>query len=267
MKKYKNTLAASMLLAILFFSACSDDGGINVFPLSKDKELGEQLKAQIAADPATYPVVSASTYATAYTHINRIKDAILNTGLLNHKDDFAWEVYLIKNDTVLNAFACPGGYIYIYTGIIKYLDNEAQLAGVLAHEMAHVDRRHSTDQLTKAYGIQGLISIILGNEASDMEIMLGQIAGGLTALKFSRTAEYEADNYAVQYMYKTEYHAPALGDFFVKMGLHSGTPAFLSTHPDPGNRVQKINDEWESLGGKTGGTFVDRYGQFKASLP
>jgi predicted Zn-dependent protease len=100
-----------------------------------------------------------------------------------------------------------------------------------------------------------------------MEIMLGQIAGGLTALKFSRNAEYEADNYAVQYMYKTDYHAPALGDFFVKMGLHSGTPAFLSTHPDPGNRVQAINDKWESLGGKTGETFVERYGQFKASLP
>ncbi len=89
-------------------------------------------------------------YADAYEHINRIRDSILETDELIYGDRFDWEVDIIENDSVLNAFCAPGGYICVYTGIIKFLDNEAQFAGVMGHEMAHADRRHVTDQLTKA---------------------------------------------------------------------------------------------------------------------
>jgi len=70
-----------------------------------------------------------------------------------HKDDFAWQVKIIDDPETLNAFATPGGYIYVYTGLIKFLDTEDQLAGVMGHEIAHADLRHSTRQMTSSYGV------------------------------------------------------------------------------------------------------------------
>lgn len=259
--------AALFLMLTQVFSCSKDDKSINLFTVDQDIELGQKMKQEIFSNPSEYPILDKSQYPLAYQHLERIKNTILNSGKLKYKNTFPWEVYIIKNDEVLNAFACPGGYMFFYTGIIKFLDNEAQFAGVMAHEMAHVDRRHSTDQLTKVYGIQILLGIILGNNPTQLEQLVAGLASGLSSLAFSRQDEYEADEYAVKYMYATEYHAPALGDFFVKMGTHSSVPAFLSTHPDPGNRVEAINKVWQSLGGKTGEYFPSRYQDFKNSLP
>lgn len=252
---------------VLLFSCSKDDKSINLFTVDQDIELGQQMKQEIASKPDEYPLLDRTQYSAAYQHIERIRDNILASGKLKYKDRFAWEVYIIKNDSVLNAFACPGGYMYFYTGIIKFLDNEAQLAGVMAHEMAHADRRHSTDQLTKVYGIQILLGILLGNNPTQLEQLVAGLASGLSTLAFSRQHEYEADEYAVKYLYATDYHAPALGDFFIKMGNAPRPPAFLSTHPDPGNRVDAINKVWQSLGGKSGELFPSRYQDFKNTLP
>jgi predicted Zn-dependent protease len=236
-----------------------------LFSLEDDKKLGQQTADQIAADPATYPLLSESQYPAAYSHILRIRDNILNSGKVAHKNDFVWQVKIIKNDSVLNAFCTPGGYIYVYTGIIKYLDNEAQLAGVLGHEIAHADRRHSVQQMTEQYGLSVLLSIVAGNNPG----MLTQLVANLTVLKFSRAHETEADEYSVIYLYPTDYDARGAKYFFEKIEAQGGssTPAFLSTHPDPGDRVTNINKKWQDMGGKVGQTFESRYQDFKSSLP
>jgi predicted Zn-dependent protease len=89
------------------------------------------------------------------------KNKLLATGKAEYSDRFNWKVRIIKDDATVNAFAVPGGYMYFYTGLIKTLDNEAQFVGVLAHEMAHIARRHTTTQLTKAYGIDLLLSFLI----------------------------------------------------------------------------------------------------------
>ncbi len=141
-----------------------------------------------------------------------------NQAILKYADKFDWKVDIIKNDSVLNAFCAPGGYICVYTGIIKFLDNEAQFAGVLGHEMAHADRRHSTDQLTKAYGIQLLLGIVLGNNQSQLAQIAADLAAGVATLAFSRDAEYESDEYSVKYLYNTAYDARGVRGLFSQNG-------------------------------------------------
>lgn len=273
MKSISKYLSVLILFTVFATPACKKEGkvdkdnSINIFSISDDINLGQQVVAQIDSDPAQFPQLDEASYPEAYSHINGIRDKILNSGLVNYKDQFEWRIKIIRRDDVLNAFAVPGGYLYFYTGLIKFLDNEAEFAGVMAHEIAHVSRRHSTDQLTKAYGIELLLAIILGDNPSQAAEIAAGLANGLASLAFSRADENEADEYAVKYMYQTEYHAPSLADFFVKMGNESNTPVFLSTHPSPDNRIEHINEVWQGLGGASGQLLETEYQQFKASLP
>ncbi|RLD62323.1 MAG: peptidase M48 [Bacteroidetes bacterium] len=245
----------------------NNDNTFNIFSLDDDIAFGKGLQMEIESNPNEYPLLDTIEYANAYAHVYRIRDSILNSGELIYADRFEWSVRIVEDDSVLNAFAAPGGYIFVYTGIIKYLDNEAQFAGVLGHEMAHADRRHSTDQLTKAYGITILLGIILGNNQNQLAEIAANLAAGVASLAFSRDAEYEADEYSIKYLYPTAYDARGVGGFFEKMEGSPQPPEFLSTHPNPGNRIDKIEEIWEELGGKEGGTFVESYQGFKSTIP
>lgn len=254
-------------IAVTFFGCGNpDDNSINIFSVEDDKQLGAQVNQEILSNPQEYPVLNESQYPTAYDYLTSIRDKILNGGKVYYKDEFVWEVRIIHDDNTLNAFCTPGGYIYVYTGLIKFLDSENALAGVLGHEIAHADRRHTTDQLTKAYGIQFLLDVLLGGNQGT----LSEIAAGLTTLAFSRANETEADRYSVVYLCPTNYQADGAAVFFeelVNSGSTGGTPVFLSTHPDPGNRVQNIHDVEVELGCNGSSTFDQEYQDFKNSLP
>jgi predicted Zn-dependent protease len=261
------SITAITLVAVLVIMCSRDDTNLNIFTVNQDIEFGQTLDNEILSNPSEYPILSINDYPEAYEHLERIRDELLASGELKYMDRFTWEVKIIDQD-VLNAFAAPGGYMYYYSGLIKFLENEAQFAGVMAHEMAHADRRHSTDNLTKNYGFSIMIGMILGNNPGQLAEIAAGMASGLSTLAFSRKNEYEADEYAVKYMKKTEYEPCALGDFFTLLEAQSGSsthpPVFLSTHPSPEDRQEKIN---ENCAGGSGETFVSRYQQFQNSLP
>jgi len=172
---------------------------------------------------------------------------------------------LVEDDSMLNAFCLPGGKIVVFTGIVKYLDSEDALAGVLAHEIAHADLRHGTGQMLKSMGISLLLKAVLGIDNSSL-VNLGIELLGLT---FSRADETQADLNSVRYLYETEYDARGAARFFEKINEKGGqgVPEFVSTHPNPDKRVEKIEEEWKNLGGKKGQAFEKRYKEFKSSLP
>jgi predicted Zn-dependent protease len=257
-------LGAFTVLIGGYISACSKGGGVNIFSVDDDVKLGKQLAQEINNDPATYPLLDEVQYATAYSHLRRITDALLNTGEINYRDKFEWKIKIIKDDATLNAFCAPGGYIYVYTGLIKFLDKESELAGVMGHEIAHADLRHSTDRLTTAYGLDFLLGLILGKNSSSIK----DVAANLALLSYSRKSETQADEYSVRYLCKTDYQPNGTAGFFQKLvdsGQGGKTPAWLSTHPAPDKRVQNINKWAEPCG--TGQTFESRYLEFKSSLP
>jgi beta-barrel assembly-enhancing protease len=254
-----------LMITVFFSTSCSEGGGVNIFSIEDDKALGAQFDAEISSDPATYPILSPATYADAYQYIYDIRDRILDAGQVRYKDEFEWQVKIIRDDNILNAFCTPGGYIYVYTGLIKYLDNEAQLAGVLGHEIAHADLRHVTDQLTEQYGISLLLSLVLGQNQN----VLSDIAVGLASLAFSRGDESQADEYSVNYLCSNLYTAYGAAGFFEKIEAEGGAtiPEFLSTHPSPENRIEDIYAHFDELGCEGDEIYVDRYQDLKDALP
>ncbi|MCB9777708.1 MAG: M48 family metalloprotease [Alphaproteobacteria bacterium] len=240
--------ALLLIPAFLPAFACTD-GGVNLFSIQDDKDLGAQVHEEILADPATYPLVDENDAVDAYGHLYRIRDQILDSGEVALVDEFEWNVYLIDDDETLNAFAAPGGYLYIYSGLMRYLDEEDHFAGVMGHEIAHADERHSTQQLTKIYGISTLVGVILGEDPG----LAAEIAAALVSLSFSRQDEAEADEDSVYYLCETVYAANGTAGFFEKLTEEGSVeiPEFLSTHPSSESRVEDINALAEQLGCST----------------
>lgn len=252
-------------LVLIGLAGCDKNNNVNIFSVQDDIALGNQIRDEIASNPQQYNLMSRSQYPTAYGHLDRIANTLLNSGKVTYRDDFEWEFFLIRDDNTLNAFCTPGGKIYVYTGLIKYLDSEYELAGVMAHEIAHADRRHASRQMTKQYGVSILLDVALGADEST----LAQITENLVNLSFSRADETEADEYSVVYMCPTEYDARGAKKFFEKLieeGQTGNTPAFLSTHPNPENRVENIDAFWEENCNVEGEFFDARYAEFKSSL-
>jgi beta-barrel assembly-enhancing protease len=245
-----------------------DGGGLNlnVFSLEDDRKLGAQME-QYIRDSTDYVILDSVQYSAAYIYMNKIKNQILNSPSIKHKNDFKWKLYIIKDDSTLNAFATPGGYIYVYTGLMKYLECDDHFMGVMGHEIAHADQRHSTEQMTKQYGLQTLYDIILGKNQG----MLSEVTKGVIGLKFSREAESEADEFSVRYLCGIpETEADGAAGFFQKLldkGQTGGTPEFLSTHPSPANRVQDISTLAEQLKCNTTPSCSSEYANIVASLP
>lgn len=264
MKKLFFALSA---VAIMTFGSCTKGDGINIFTIQDDIELGRQTKQQIESDPATFPILKPAQYPQQYTFIRGIVQDVLDQGEVKYKDEFDWEIHIIDSD-VKNAFCTPGGYMYVYTGLIKYLDSVSSLAGVIGHEMAHADKRHSTKLLTQKYGVQTLLDVVLGKNQN----LLTQIGAELISLRFGRKEESQADEYSVIYLCPTKYKADGAADFFDKINNESSSniPEFLSTHPNPENRVENIRGKATELDCNTTISKNDdftTYQAFKNSLP
>ena len=254
-------------LGLLFFvvSSCEKDSAIFI-SLAQEKQLGYQLDSTIRADPAQYPLLDPTQYPDAYNYLEGIFNKILNSGEVRYKDEFDWQINIIQDDSVLNAFATPGGYVYVYTGLIKYLDQEDDLAGVLGHEIAHADLEHSARMIEKNYGVSVVLSILLGQNSEQ----LTNIAGGLVGLSFSRNFEAQADEQSVIYLSQTDYNCAAARSFFEKLIASEQTgsqPEFLSTHPNPGNRVEDITKKAQEIGCDMTPLNPSSYQDFKNMLP
>src|SRR5579864_6715201 len=168
---------------------------------------------------------------------------------------YPWEFHCV-NSKEINAFALPGGFVFVNRGAIEVADNEAQLAAVMAHELSHVALRHGTAQASKAQLAQGAAGIFgglfggsTGGALLTQGVALG--AGGIL-LHYSRTDETQADVLGTQALFDTGYDPRAMAQFFEKLeGETRGKnpPQFLSDHPNPGNRVERVDEEIDKLGG------------------
>jgi beta-barrel assembly-enhancing protease len=248
------------LFFVVTLTSCSSFS--ELIPIEVDKMLGKSFALQIENSQIEGKILDSTQNQEVYKYLNKIKGNILNSGKILHKQDFVWKIKIIENDSILNAFCVSGGYIYVYTGIIKFLDSEAELAGVLAHEIAHADNRHSTMQLVSQYGLTAIVSLMTGGDLS----YLVQIGRELIGLSFSRSDEKEADDCAVAYLNETKYDPRAVGGFFKKLVERKKdlkVPEFLSTHPASENRIQNIEQVWKELGSKQGKLFKQEHDYIK----
>jgi Zn-dependent protease with chaperone function len=212
-------------------------------PMSKEQQ--EQLGLQAAAEVyKQMPVLPDSSPITQY--VKRVGQRLVSV----IPPEYSWPYnFHVIPEKEINAFALPGGPMFVNVGAILAADNEAQLAGVMAHEMSHVYMQHSAKQAGKqafTQGILGVLGAVVGGGAIGSLARLGmQIGAGVVSLKYSRGDEAQADAVGAIIMYKAGYDPHALADYFQKIEGEggSGGPQFLSDHPNPGNRTAAIDKE------------------------
>jgi len=254
-----------LVLLLLIFTSCEttgvNAGQINIISTEEEVRLGKNLAEGVDKD---LPVLQ-DPKLTAY--VNEIGQKIAGHA---ERSNVPYSFKVIDNDKEINAFALPGGPIYVYSGLLKSAENEAELASVLGHEVAHIVARHSTEQLTKKYGFAIVAQLILGEDPGFAAEIGRDIVGSLGMLKFSRNDEIEADRLGVRYMHRAGYNPQAMVSFQEKLGkLQSGKSnrvlALLSTHPMSQERVIAIKQEIAALPpGKEVGYYAERYREYVA---
>lgn len=214
--------------------------GFNLFSKEQDVQLGQEAAQEIRQQ------VHVVDNQALQNYINSLGQRLARTP---EAGEYPYNFTLI-NDKSVNAFALPGGPIFVHTGLVLAADNEGQLVGVLAHEVAHVALRHGTSQVTKA-NIAQLPALLASAAIGDASILaqLGQVGIGLgfnsLLMSYSRGAETEADALGARMMAKAGYDPIEMARFFEKLQAEGGAraPQFLSSHPNPGNRMKAVQQE------------------------
>lgn len=165
------------------------------------------------------------------------------------KSPYTYDFHLLADENTINAFALPGGQIFITYGLLKRLQTEDQLAGVLGHEIGHVVHRHSAEHMAKARLTEGLTGAAViatydpNNPASRGSAAVAALIGNMVNMKYGRDDELESDRYGVKYMLESKYNPEAMIDvmkILAEAGGPNRQPEFFSTHPNPENRVAEI---------------------------
>ena len=223
--------------------------GFNMFSAQEEVQAGQQSAAQVSKQ---LPILPDSDPVSVY--VRR-----LGQQLAAHAPGEKWPYsFHVVNQKEINAFALPGGPVFVNIGTIQAADNEAELAGVIAHEISHVVQRHGTRAASKQMAAQLPLAIlggVMGQGALSQMAQMGLSFGvGSYFLKNSRKAESEADLLGTDIMYDTGFNPRAMADFFTKLQEEGGArgPQFFSDHPDPGNRAQSVAKEVATLPRKSG---------------
>lgn len=236
-------LVATLATAPRSMAAGLDD--INLVSVEQEWQLGDQVENELAGKLRIVDDRQTLRYVDGI--VQRLADET-TLGRL------PWTTHLVA-DPELNAFNTPGGNIYVNTGLIAATDSAAELAGVIAHEVAHGAERHGTEQLTKAYGFNLLAGMLLGRNPSLGEQIAGQLVGASTFAAFGRTAEREADILGVRLMHQAGYDPRGMAEIFRKLVAKRRTQPgrvqqFFSSHPLTETRIAAVEAEARRLPGK-----------------
>jgi predicted Zn-dependent protease len=266
MKRYNTSIPVIVLAATLMWAQGPSQfhPGFNLFSKDQDVQLGKENAAQVRKQMTVIndPVLTG--------YVTRVGQRLVSSHEAQESGfPFTFEVVA---DPSINAFALPGGPMFINTGLLRAVDNEAQLAGVMGHEMSHVVLRHGTNQASKSKLIE--LPAVLGSQmtGSSMVGKLAQLGIGLGAnsvlLKFSRSAESQADLMGSHLMAEAGYDPMQMARFFEKLNSEGGAraPQFLSDHPNPENRERAIEEEAQRLPEQTYGYQTGDFQRMKQAV-
>ena len=248
-------ILAALLIGLVSFGTywCSTDhneitGETQRVAISPKQEIaiGLQAAPQMAQQ---YGGLSADPKATQL--VKQIgQQLVQSTAAAN--TDYVFDFHLLEDDNVVNAFALPGGQIFITEALLKRLQNADQLAGVLGHEIGHVVARHSAEQMAKRKLTEGLTGAAVmatydpSNPATTQTAAMAQAVGQLINMKYGRDDELESDDLGVRFMLRAGYDPTQMIEVMNILeqasGGGGGRPEFASTHPDPANRRERIKE-------------------------
>jgi len=227
---------------------------------SQEIQMGRESDPAIIAQYGLYPDESLQAYVSGIGQ---------RLAARSERPELPWTFRLVDDATV-NAFALPGGFIYVTRGILAYMSSEAELASVMGHEIGHVTARHSAQQMSQQQLAQvGLIAgaVFLPEDWSNLALGVGSAGLQLLFLKFSRDDESQADDLGMRYMVRADYDAremPGVYEMLDRVSSAGGggrMPQWLSTHPDPLNREQRMIQHLDTL--RNNGTVVNHDGYLR----
>lgn len=206
----------------------------------QENQIGLQLKGDLEQKQGIVYLNDADTV----TYVRGVADKVIQMGKKD-RPEVSWQVYVIDDRKTVNAFATPGGYLYVYRGLLEMAQNEAELAGVMAHETGHVVARHAARSLVAAYGLDAVVAMAVGNNPG----LIAQLGSGIASkglmLAHSREDETEADEYGARYAGAAGYDPHGLTTFFQRLMQQSGDAkgvlAYLSDHPATSDRIEHVN--------------------------
>lgn len=231
-------------MVLLLAVGCTSGGGgdFNLISLEEEWALGNQLAADIEKQMTIVRDPAVNQYVT------RLGQSIVNR---TQMAQLPWNFHVVK-DAEINAFAIPGGHVYVTTGLINAADQANELAGVMAHEIAHGVERHSTEQMTRAYGLNLVAGLVLGQNPETYQQILAQVAGGGAMASFSRDAEREADRLAVGWLPAIGFHPDGMATMFEELLKNrqrspNAVDKFFSTHPLTESRISDVREQINSM--------------------
>jgi beta-barrel assembly-enhancing protease len=207
-------------------------GTFNLVSVDEEWQLGQQIEAELAQQ---LPISRDQVLNQYVTQLGQ--QIVRQTGL----SDRPWRFYVVQ-DPQVNAFNTPGGLVYIYTGLIANASNASELAGVMAHEVAHGALRHGTRRMSQAYGAQAIAGIVLGQNPGLVQQIVAQVVATGTFAQFSRSDEREADRYGVRFMHSAGYNPQGMVTMFQSLLEQASrqpgsVERFFSTHPLTEDRI------------------------------
>ncbi|GJM45181.1 MAG: peptidase M48 [Gemmatimonadota bacterium] len=227
---------------------CATVGQINLVSEPEELAMGDAFAGELEKE---------LRFITDPTVVGYIEALGQSLARVSQRSNITYRFHVVDTDEV-NAFAVPGGYLYVNRGLIEAADTEAELAGVLGHEIGHVVGKHSARQMTQQLGISAIAGMLLGQDPGMLAQLTTQIVATGAITSYSRDMESEADTYGVQELYDAGIDPNGLATFFRKLedmrgGQGGGTlEQFFSTHPDPGARAEAVLNQIASLPPKSG---------------
>lgn len=238
------TTAAVLLAGGCATNPATGQTQLSLISRSQEIQMGRQASQQVEATIGTYGDSSLVRY---------IRGVGMGIARVSERPDLPWS-YEIADEPVVNAFALPGGFIYVTRGILPYFNSEAELAAVLGHETGHVTARHSVEQISRQQLAQ--LGLGIGSVLFEPVQKYGNVLGAglnLLFLKYSRDDERQADALGLRYMVKAGYDPNQMIDVFQMLDRQSsesggsGVPGWLQTHPSPQDRIQLIRKQLDTL--------------------
>jgi beta-barrel assembly-enhancing protease len=246
------TTVAALLASLVTLVLAADLNfrpGFDLFSVAQDVQVGKENAAQVEKQMPVLDDEQASRY------VNQLGRR-LSSYAPDNQPEYVWR-FRVLNSGDINAFALPGGYIYVNRATIESAEDEAELAGVLAHEEGHVVLRHGTHQASEVMLAQKHLEILGGLVGAQDSTLLGQLLQlgvGVGVQSFllhnSRTMEAQADSVGTYILYRAGYDPHAMAQFFgiIERKYPQQTLQFFSDHPNPGNRIKAVDEEIPELG-------------------
>jgi len=233
-------VTGACLLLMLTLVSCAttgfDLGQLNLISTAEEVSMGNRFAEEIATQYDFLEIPSVQRY------VEEVGGRLV---AVSDRTNIEYHFTVIDDREHVNAFALPGGWVYVYTGLLERAENEGELASVLAHEIGHIATRHHTEQMTKLLGYSLLVRLALGEDPNQYAILAARLFGTLGQLKFSRSDELEADRLALKYLWHAGYRPDALLSFLEELqSMERNEPsriaAFLSTHPAASIRTDQV---------------------------